>query len=276
MDDRQHALTVAWEWIRDADALLICAGAGMGVDSGLPDFRGPEGLWRHYPGLARAQLSFQEIASPWAFQHDAALAWGFYGHRLAMYRQAQPHRGFQQLLQWGGAKPHGCAVYTSNVDGQFQKAGFRSKPLTECHGSLHFMQCTQPCGEQVWSADDFVPEVDLATSRLSNSLPRCPRCGALARPNVLMFDDLKWVDHREREQRQAHDDWLQHPKNGLVLEIGAGDAISTVRSHSKSRLAQGWRMIRVNPASPLHASPNMLQVDMTAKAFFEAMAIFEA
>ncbi len=150
MDERQHALTVAWQWIRDADALLICAGAGMGVDSGLPDFRGPEGLWRQYPGLARAQLSFQEIASPWAFQHDAALAWGFYGHRLAMYRQAQPHRGFARLRQWGDAKPHGCAVYTSNVDGQFQKAGFRSQPLTECHGSLHFMQCTQPCGEQVW------------------------------------------------------------------------------------------------------------------------------
>ncbi len=60
--------------IDQADLLLVAAGAGMGVDSGLPDFRGNEGFWKAYPALARAQLAFASVASPRTFEDDAALA----------------------------------------------------------------------------------------------------------------------------------------------------------------------------------------------------------
>ncbi|SMC27642.1 Sir2 family protein [Andreprevotia lacus DSM 23236] len=63
--------------LRGADALLITAGAGMGVDSGLPDFRGNQGFWQAYPALGRAKLAFSSIANPQAFRADPALAWGF-------------------------------------------------------------------------------------------------------------------------------------------------------------------------------------------------------
>ena len=66
--------------ISEADGLLITAGAGMGVDSGLPDFRGDSGFWQAYPALAKAKLRFHEIASPATFANDPALAWGSYGH----------------------------------------------------------------------------------------------------------------------------------------------------------------------------------------------------
>ena len=77
--------TQAAQLIAAADALVVAAGAGIGVDSGLPDFRGKQGFWQSYPALARANLDFSEIASPQTFQRDPYLAWGFYGHRLLLY-----------------------------------------------------------------------------------------------------------------------------------------------------------------------------------------------
>ena len=77
--------------VATADALLITAGAGMGVDSGLPDFRGDEGFWRAYPPFKRLGLSFVDLANPRWFEDDPELAWGFYGHRLNLYRATTPH-----------------------------------------------------------------------------------------------------------------------------------------------------------------------------------------
>src|SRR5438445_8809587 len=83
--------------IARADALLIGAGAGMGVDSGLPDFRGTEGFWNAYPPFRKLGLSFVDLANPRWFRSDPELAWGFYGHRLNLYRATQPHAGFELL-----------------------------------------------------------------------------------------------------------------------------------------------------------------------------------
>ena len=68
------------------------------------------------------------------FEDDLEFAWGFYGHRLNLYRRTEPHRGFYIMRQWADARPEGGFVFTSNVDGQFQKAGFED--VLECHGSL--------------------------------------------------------------------------------------------------------------------------------------------
>lgn len=139
--EQQDLYQSAAELISEADALLIGAGAGMGVDSGLPDFRGNEGFWKAYPFLGEARMAFAEVANPRAFERDPALGWGFYGHRLALYRRTVPHEGFQILRQWAGKMPLGARIFTSNVDGQFQKAGFSESQIHECHGSLHYLQC---------------------------------------------------------------------------------------------------------------------------------------
>ena len=77
------------EALHSSEALLIGAGAGMGVDSGLPDFRGKEGFWKAYPPLAKLGIRFEEMANPKWFQDDPDLAWGFYGHRLHQYRNTK-------------------------------------------------------------------------------------------------------------------------------------------------------------------------------------------
>src|ERR1700745_146540 len=119
-DDKVRQAAAA---INAADALLVTAAAGMGADSGLRDFRGTQGFWRAYPVIAKLGLSFEQMANPAWFRNDPALAWAFYGHRLNLYRSTVPHAGFNQLLEIGSSKPHSYFVFTSNVDGQFQKAG---------------------------------------------------------------------------------------------------------------------------------------------------------
>lgn len=247
-----EALEHAAQTLRAADALLVSAGAGMGVDSGLPDFRGTEGFWRSYPALAKLGLSFEEMANPVWFQNDPHLAWAFYGHRLSLYRQTKPHLGFRQLLEIGSRMRHGCWVFTSNVDGHFQKAGFPPERIVECHGSIHHFQCSQPCGGEIWEADGEDLRIDQVTFRASDPLPQCRHCSAVARPNILMFGDRVWLDHRTRAQQQRFMLWLKTLEESdakfVIVELGAGTAVPTVRLTSE-RLAEqlGGTLIRINP-----------------------------
>ncbi|WP_018639256.1 SIR2 family NAD-dependent protein deacylase [Parafrankia elaeagni] len=241
------ALDQAADLLRDADALLVCAGAGMGVDSGLPDFRGATGFWRAYPPYARLGLSFTQLADPVHFGADPSLAWGFYGHRLGLYRRTVPHAGFAVLRRWGARLPAGMWVFTSNVDGQFQRAGVAE--VAEVHGSIHHLQCRLPCTQDVWSADAVEVDVDPETMRARDPLPRCPHCGDLARPNILMFGDWNWVGRRSETGLDACASWLDDltsPRRLAVVEIGAGTAVPTVRRLAESAAAAG-RLIRINP-----------------------------
>lgn len=245
MNALDAALACAANLIRDADGLLITAGAGMGVDSGLPDFRGTEGFWRAYPALATAGIRFEEVADPNYFRADPRLAWGFYGHRLNLYRATQPHSGFAVLKRWEEAKPLGSFVFTSNVDGQFQKAGWAD--VCEAHGSIHRLQCIDGCRQAIWPADDLQPEVDAAQCRLLGELPRCPHCGEIARPNILMFDDATWVSRRTEGQRWELSEWLALGGHRVVVELGAGSAIPTVRHFTEH---SGMPYVRINIREP--------------------------
>lgn len=242
----------AAEQISNASAILIGAGAGMGVDSGLPDFRGDEGFWRAYPPYRHLGLSFVALANPAWFDRDPRLAWGFYGHRLQLYRRTEPHPGFQILRRWLARAGNGFVV-TSNVDGQFQQAGFAVDRILECHGSLHHLQCITPCSDAIWSAETTVIAVEEQSFRAREPLPRCCHCGRLARPNVLMFGDDRWCTKRTAAQQTAFERWLATLADcqSVVIECGAGRAVPTVRhlcewiaAHCKAAL------IRINPREP--------------------------
>lgn len=237
----------AADLIRQADGLLIGAGAGMGVDSGLPDFRGNDGLWRAYPELGKHRISFIEIANPNAFSDNVRLAWGFYGHRLNRYRETQPHDGFRILQKMASKLEHGAFVFTSNVDGQFQKAGFDETRIVECHGSIHHLQCTIPCTASIWSADKLSVEIDEENCRLLSNLPTCPECKGLARPNILMFNDWGWISNRTELQMDNLHKWYRQVKKPVVIEMGAGVHVPAVR-----RACESFKVpiIRINPDYP--------------------------
>jgi NAD-dependent SIR2 family protein deacetylase len=238
--------------LREADALLVTAGAGMGVDSGLPDFRGNEGFWKAYPPMAKLGVSFVEMANPWWFERDPSLAWGFYGHRLNLYRKTIPHAGFRRLLEIGKKKKESYFVFTSNVDGQFQIAGFDENRIEECHGSIHHLQCSRPCSQDIWEAREVTPDVDEMQFRARDPLPRCPKCGSLARPNILMFNDWDWIPHRTQIQGDRLSRWLEglsrSGANLAVVELGAGKAVATVRMTSEGVIRRAKAtLIRINP-----------------------------
>lgn len=230
--------------IAHADALLIGAGAGMGVDSGLPDFRGSEGFWRAYPPFRGRP--FAQMSTPHWFQTDPALAWGFFGHRLGLYRNALPHAGFAMLRKWGAERPLGFFVFTSNVDGQFQRAGFPDDRILERHGSIHFLQCAACCTEKIWPVGDLTVDVDPDSFRAQSRPPTCPDCGGIARPNILMFNDDRWLDGRSGEQYARYLRWLAEveEKNVVAIELGAGLGVPTVRRECE---ASAGALIRINP-----------------------------
>src|SRR5438132_1850246 len=227
IDDRLQQAVAA---IARADALLIAAGAGMGVDSGLPDFRGNQGFWRAYPPYQKLGLDFVTLANPRWFTSDPALAWGFYGHRLNLYRAAPPHAGFEILLSWAKRMRHGGFVFTSNVDGHFQRAGFDPEYVAEVHGSVHWMQCGSLCGAGIFPADKYQVTIDEASMRASAPLPACPSCGRLARPNILMFGDWDWDGSRSAAQQERMEEGLHSVmrKQPGGVECGAGHAFTTV------------------------------------------------
>lgn len=271
----ESILVRAAELIRDANRIFIGAGAGMGVDSGLPDFRGNEGFWRAYPPYRHLGLAFAELANPTWFDRDPRLAWGFYGHRLQLYRTTIPHAGFQVLRHWMRRIGDGY-VFTSNVDGQFQKAGFSTSRILECHGSLHHLQCAKCCSDVTWPADNTVVAIDPQSFRAREPLPQCPHCGGMARPNVLMFGDAWWCEKRSAKQRDRFERWIGTLRNGrtVVVECGAGLAIPTVR-HTCEFIAMrsGASLIRINPREP-HGPPGTLSLAGGALETLTAIATY--
>ncbi|MCB9679572.1 MAG: NAD-dependent deacetylase [Alphaproteobacteria bacterium] len=235
----------AWTLLESGRPVLVTAGAGLGVDSGLPDFRGAGGLWRDGRRI-------EERARPEWFDEDPEEAWAFYDARRRAYRGTAPHAGFAVLA---GFVARGGFVFTSNVDGHFQAAGVDPERIVEIHGSLDRVQCATPCSRETWEAP------------APGGVPRCPRCGGVARPNVNLFADRRWIAVPSILQGRRYDRWLGSlDAPPVVLELGAGTAVPNVRQEGERLLATGADLIRVNPHEP-GGPPGTLEVAMGALAF---------
>jgi NAD-dependent SIR2 family protein deacetylase len=240
----------AAQLIGNAECLLITAGAGMSVDSGLPDYRGKDGFWNHFPVYRELGVDYARMTRPSGFTRDPHFAWGFYGYCLNLYRGAQPHSGYQVLRGLAELFGSQCFVLTTNVDGFFLKAGVHQTQVRECHGSIHSLQCIHPCQRSTWSADCFHPEVDIHSMRLRDPLPLCPHCGALARPAIFAFGDTGYVWEATQTQTALYQAWRERVvgKRLVVLECGSGPTVPGLRREGEAlaRQHQG-HLIRINP-----------------------------
>lgn len=248
----QRAVRAAARAIEAADAVVVTAGAGLGVDSGLPDFRGDEGFWNAYPPYRRLGRSFVDMANPAAFHNDPGFAWGFYGHRRALYRATTPHAGFEVLADWIADAPLGGFVVTSNVDGHFHEVDIDPDAIWEVHGTLRYDQCLAACGAPPFAAGPDVA-VDESTMRAIEPLPACPTCGGLARPNVLMFGDGGFDPSITDAQARRFDQFLDAVDGHqlVVVESGAGTGLPTIRRLGEQLAARyGAHLVRVNPREP--------------------------
>ena len=143
----------------------------MSAASGVPTFRGADGLWR--------QFRPEELATAAAFERDPTLVWEWYAWRREKIAACEPNAAHHVIAQW--SQHEGCRVVTQNVDDLHLCAGTRN--LIRLHGSIWEASCWRECGQPKWR-DDGGPGAD--TER---RIPRCPACGALARPAVVWFGE---------------------------------------------------------------------------------------
>jgi NAD-dependent SIR2 family protein deacetylase len=152
-----EAILKARKFIENATSILILAGAGASVDSGLPDFRGAEGYYRY----KNKEIPMETINFHSDRGGDLAISWGFILRMMQMFSTKTPHAGYQllhKLCKEKNEKKKGSAfVFTSNIDGYFERAGFDADYLYECHGSTSFLQCIDLCKKrpEVFHIDDF-------------------------------------------------------------------------------------------------------------------------
>lgn len=114
-------------WNLDIRHARVCGGCAGSFVGG--------GLYNAYPPFAKLGADYMQMTRPSGFRKDPALAWGFGGFQLHLYRQTPPHPGFGILREICHAKPDNYFVQTTNVDGHFLKAGFDPHRVYECHGS---------------------------------------------------------------------------------------------------------------------------------------------
>jgi NAD-dependent SIR2 family protein deacetylase len=227
---------------KDFKNVIILTGAGMGVDSGLPDYRSKEGFWKEFPMAKEMGISFEDSAMPSWFRIDPQEAWMFYGYRTNLYKKAIPHKGFYLLKDFVSDKNH--FIITSNIDNMFQKAEFDSNKIYEMHGNLFTLQCTKVNGlfYELGCFNSYKNE------KYTGDVPICD-CGCALRPNIQMFGDHQWNSSFYDLQEKKLKEFIKNIENEtLIIEIGAGTALPFIRNYSETlkRTIGGSFFVRIN------------------------------
>ncbi len=162
------ALTRAKEAIEQAERIAVLTGAGISAPSGIPTFRDPGGLWENF--------NIEDYATPEGFARNPEEVWRWYAWRYQKIREAKPNRAHELLAELERKKGDGFLLVTQNIDGLHQRAG--SKRVIELHGSIHRARCTV-CDYRT----ELPPPEELEIP------PKCPKCGALLRPDVVWFGE---------------------------------------------------------------------------------------
>jgi NAD-dependent protein deacetylase/lipoamidase len=208
------------ELVRRRGPAVVLTGAGISTESGIPDFRSPTGIW--------AQFDPAEYATIDAFRADPRKVWSFYSQRLRVLVEAAPNPGHAALAELEHAG-HVSAVVTQNIDGLHQRAG--SGDVIEVHGSIRSSTCPG-CG-----ASYDLGEL-LALLRDSGA-PECPRCGAVVKPDVVMFGELLPATAIDRAFELAR-------STGLLLVVGSTLEVWPVSMLPGETVAAGGAVAIVN------------------------------
>jgi NAD-dependent deacetylase len=196
--------------------LLVITGAGISNESGIPTFRGSDGLWKNY----RAE----ELATPWAFERDPETVWKWYDWRRGIIGKAEPNHGHLAIKQLE-AKFKNFLVLTQNVDGLHGKSGIRK--MVEIHGNLWRVRCTK---EGTTSMLMDVPLVSIP--------PKC-KCGALLRPDVVWFGESLPGEALERSFRALE-------MCDTLIVAGTSGAVHPVASFPETVKGNGGFVIEIN------------------------------
>ncbi len=236
--------------IDNAEAILVFAGAGMSADSNLTTYRDKEGFFTDYPLYRELKKNYVSMMSYRGVLDDPYFAWGYFAHQYSLYKNAIPHEGYMGLLKLCQSKED-YFVVTTNVDGLFIKAGFSSEKVHEAHGSIHKLQCSMPCSRSVWYIQSLDVDIDYSTMRASDTLPLCPECDLVSRPNICMYGDTddSYVWEESQESAKRFRAWRADNKSKkvVILEIGVGaEGLKRHRKQYQKEFSD-ITLIRINP-----------------------------
>ncbi|CAF0890032.1 unnamed protein product [Adineta steineri] len=258
--DIGKAISCAAQYVRNADVLLIAAGAGMGVDAGIPDYYG--GIHIAHPRLAEIGLSLYDLSNHALFERNPALAWGHWTTRQREYMNVMPHVGYHMLHTWNKCNKSNVRVITTNLDHHFVRTGFSLDSIFEMHGSMYDAQCVHGCGVSPWPLDiENMPSVDLDTMLLLEPPPRCIQCGGLARVCTQLAVDDHWNAPHVEVARMRHETFfreLSAEQALTVLEIGCGTVMNKVRTEAARIVAEH----RIRGGRAIHIRINSYQANI--------------
>jgi NAD-dependent deacetylase len=221
--------------ILESQPCVVLTGAGVSTESGIPDFRSATGIWKRYDPMEYATIE--------AFRRDPAKVWDFYSKRLGVLTDAEPntaHLALAELERRGLVE----AVITQNVDRLHERAG--SRRVIEVHGSLRTSSCLA-CGHR----ESFERVVELLP------VPVCERCGAVLKPDVVMFGELMPEAELERASELVR-------RAGLLLVVGSSLEVYPVAGLPEEALAAGARLAIVNRGRTPYDARADLRIDAPA------------
>ncbi len=220
MSETRNPLDLAVERAKIARRVAVITGAGISHESGIPTFRGPDGLWKNFRP--------EELASPEAFRRDPGLVWEWYDWRRGICAKAEPNPAHGVVAEMERTYPEFLLI-TQNVDGLHARAGNRK--MVEIHGNIWQARCTV-CGHRFENH-----QVPLETIPL-----HCEKCDGLARPHIVWFGESY-----DEEQLSRALTFLESVD--LVFTIGTSGMVSMPVFLAERAREEGAFLVDVNPSS---------------------------
>lgn len=217
----EEAIVQLAKRIQSASKITVLTGAGVSAASGVPTFRGAEGLWKSY--------SPQDLATPEAFQANPVLVWEWYDWRRSLISKCRPNAAHRVLAGWSTRYP-GFTLITQNVDGLHEKAGTNN--VIRFHGSIWEVFCWNGCKSSPprWTYEE-VP--------LAGIPPSCPYCGGLIRPGVVWFGESIDPDILSRS--------IAAVDCNIFMTIGTSSLIYPAAGLAEQAHRKGAYTVEINP-----------------------------
>ncbi|MFQ5721727.1 MAG: NAD-dependent deacetylase [Candidatus Aminicenantales bacterium] len=231
MDAQAQIFSVA-KLLAGSKKIAVLTGAGISAESGIPTFRGEDGLWKTY----RAE----ELATPSAFSHNPKLVWEWYNWRRTIIFTKKPNPGHKALAEWEKIFPSFVPI-TQNIDGLHQKAG--SHNILELHGNIWRLRCLK---EGTVIENHEVP--------LKEIPPLCPHCQALLRPDVVWFGE-------SLPQSILHQAFVDSSQCEVMLVIGTSAVVQPAASLPLTAAEAGAKLVEINP----HSTPLTPNTDFSLR-----------
>jgi NAD-dependent SIR2 family protein deacetylase len=244
MKSIKETVQEAQQLVENAQYIYINAGAGMSADLGTATY---------WTGKNNKYAGTVDKSGLTALQHATEMTWDTHRKEQIEYfhktynifqhlHQHNKENHYTSLLSYLNKENKEYFVQTSNVDSAFYNYGYNEDALYEAHGSYRYSQClAQPQEHGIYPTNNNV-----------ETYTPCPTCGSDSRPNALFFDDYKYqpdIAHVQRQNKYIFEEKLQ-TNNAVLIEIGAGTTVPTIRNHTlRINAGQDIPVIRINASS---------------------------